>query len=53
MTVLAQIFDVMLPDRKTLLAEVRGDKEALIRIFEARSKKDLEKAGLERSLVTT
>lgn len=34
MLVLAQIFDIMLPDRKTLLAEVKGDKEMLIKIFE-------------------
>lgn len=40
MMVLAQIFDVMLPDRQTLLAEVAGDKTELIKIFEARSKKD-------------
>ena len=50
MTVLAQIFDVMLPDRKTLLSEVCGDKEGLVKIFEARSKKDMEKAELERTL---
>ena len=45
MQVLAQIFDIMLPDRSTLLAEVKQDKEGLVRIFEARSIKDLEKAA--------
>ena len=36
--VLAQIFDIMLPDRHTLLADVQQDKEALIRIYEKRAK---------------
>jgi len=45
MMVLAQIFDVMIPDRHTLLAEVKGDKEGLVKIFEARSLRDLEKGN--------
>ena len=45
MLVLAQIFDVMLPDKHTLLAEVIGDKEGLIKLFEYRAQKDLEKGN--------
>ena len=45
MIVLAQIFDIMIPDRQTLIAEIKHDKEALINIFEARNHKDLEKAA--------
>ena len=44
MTVLAQIFDIMLPDRQTLIAEVKKDKEGLIQIFDARYQHDVEKA---------
>lgn len=47
--VLAQIFDVMLPDKHTLLAEVKGEKAELIKIFEARNKKDVEKAMMART----
>ena len=50
MQVLAQIFDIMLPDRSTLLAEVKQDKEGLVRIFEARSIKDLEKVASAASV---
>ena len=45
MQVLAQIFDIMLPDRHTLAAEVKHDKEGLVKIFELRSLKDLDKAA--------
>jgi len=45
MQVLAQIFDIMLPDRHTLAAEVKHDKEGLVKIFESRSLKDLDKAA--------
>ena len=45
MIVLAQIFDIMIPDRHTLIAEIKNDKETLINIFEARNQKDLEKAA--------
>lgn len=45
MQVLAQIFDIMLPDRSTLLSEVKHDKEGLVKIFESRSLKDLEQAA--------
>ena len=45
MIVLAQIFDIMLPDKQTLLAEVKGDKDGLIKIFEARHKRDIEKTS--------
>ena len=34
----------MLPDRHTLLAEISGDKEALVKIFENRALKDQQKA---------
>lgn len=45
MQVLAQIFDIMLPDRHTLAAEVKHDKEGLVKIFELRSLKDLDKVA--------
>ena len=45
MLVLAQIFDVMLPDKHTLLAEIIGDKEGLINLFELRANRDFEKGN--------
>eukprot|EP00354_Favella_ehrenbergii_P010378 CAMPEP_0170453794 /NCGR_PEP_ID=MMETSP0123-20130129/2264_1 /TAXON_ID=182087 /ORGANISM="Favella ehrenbergii, Strain Fehren 1" /LENGTH=64 /DNA_ID=CAMNT_0010716299 /DNA_START=2441 /DNA_END=2635 /DNA_ORIENTATION=- len=49
MKVLAQIFDIMIPDKHTLLAEVKGDTSQLIKIYDARSKEDIEKAALART----
>eukprot|EP00353_Schmidingerella_taraikaensis_P001513 CAMPEP_0185599752 /NCGR_PEP_ID=MMETSP0434-20130131/82910_1 /TAXON_ID=626734 ORGANISM="Favella taraikaensis, Strain Fe Narragansett Bay" /NCGR_SAMPLE_ID=MMETSP0434 /ASSEMBLY_ACC=CAM_ASM_000379 /LENGTH=65 /DNA_ID=CAMNT_0028229255 /DNA_START=1383 /DNA_END=1580 /DNA_ORIENTATION=+ len=52
MKVLAQIFDIMIPDKHTLLAEVKGDTSQLIKIYDARSKEDIEKAALARTTTT-
>ena len=49
MKVLAQIFDIMIPDKHTLLAEVKGDTNYLVKIYEARSREDIEKAALART----
>ena len=49
MIVLAQIFDIMIPDRQTLIAEIKHDKETLINIFEARNHKDIEKAAQKKA----
>ena len=49
MKVLAQIFDIMIPDKHTLLAEVKGDTAQLVKIYEDRSKEDIRKAALART----
>jgi len=46
MMVLAQVFDIMLPDKQTLLYEIKGDTESLLKVYEDRSLKDQEKATL-------
>lgn len=45
MMVLAQVFDIMLPDKQTLLYEIKGDTEGLLKVYEDRSLKDQEKAS--------
>ena len=46
MTVLAQIFDIMIPDKRTLRAEISGNKELLLEIYERR----MQEETLERAL---
>lgn len=40
MTVLAQTFNIMTPDIKTLRAELLGDKEALVNTYSQRTEPD-------------
>jgi len=52
MMVLAQVFDIMLPDKQTLLYEIKGDTENLLKVYEDRSLKDQEKASSSLHHVT-
>ena len=42
MTVLAQTFNIMLPDKGTLYAEVICDREKLLKIYNDRELEDIE-----------
>ena len=39
----------MIPDKHSLMAEVKGDTEELIKIYEARNKEYMEKAAIVRT----
>ena len=41
----------MIPDKDSLLAEVKQDKEKLISIYEARNKEETDRATLERNML--
>lgn len=45
MSVLAQIYDIMVPDKHTLWAEVKQAKEELVSIFDQRSIKEQARAA--------
>ena len=44
MTVLAQTFNIMIPDKETLLAEIICDREKLVKIYRDRDEANIAEA---------
>ena len=51
MTVLAQTFNIMLPDKATLFADITDDRDKLLKIYRDRELADIAEAECEAQVM--